>query len=53
MVAAIVGGALIPLLQGRIVDRIGIQHAFFVPVICHGYIAVFGFASRECSRGDR
>src|SRR4029077_18967245 len=35
---AIVGGAIIPLIQGAIADRIGIHHAFFIPVICYLYI---------------
>jgi FHS family L-fucose permease-like MFS transporter len=38
---AIVGGAVIPLLQGLIADRIGIHHAFILPVICYLYIALF------------
>jgi len=40
---AIVGGALIPLLQGFIADHIGIQHAFFLPVLCYCYIAYYGW----------
>ena len=47
MVMAIVGGALLPLLQGKIADQIGIQHAFFIPVLCYCYIALFGFAARN------
>ena len=47
MVMAIVGGALLPLLQGKIADQIGIQHAFFIPVICYLYIAIFGFSARN------
>jgi MFS transporter, FHS family, L-fucose permease len=43
LVAAIVGGALIPELQGILADRIGIQHAFFLPAICYLYIAYFAF----------
>jgi FHS family L-fucose permease-like MFS transporter len=44
MVAAIVGGAIIPLLQGKIADSsIGIHHAFILPVICYIYISAFGF----------
>jgi MFS transporter, FHS family, L-fucose permease len=39
---AIVGGALVPLLQGYFADRIGIQHAFFIPVLCYIYIAFYG-----------
>jgi FHS family L-fucose permease-like MFS transporter len=43
LVAAIVGGAAIPELQGAIADRIGIHHAFFLPVLCYIYIAYFAF----------
>jgi FHS family L-fucose permease-like MFS transporter len=42
LVAAIVGGALIPEVQGLIADRIGIHHAFFVPAICYLYILYYG-----------
>jgi len=38
---AIVGGAIIPLAQGFIADRIGIHHAFMLPVICYLYILLF------------
>ncbi len=38
---AIVGGAIIPLLQGVIADRIGIHHAFVLPILCYLYIALF------------
>jgi MFS transporter, FHS family, L-fucose permease len=41
MIMAIVGGALIPVAQGAIADRIGIHHAFFLPVICYLYILFF------------
>jgi FHS family L-fucose permease-like MFS transporter len=41
MIMAIVGGALIPLAQGAIADKIGIHHAFFLPVICYLYILFF------------
>ncbi|MEI7812111.1 MAG: L-fucose:H+ symporter permease [Ignavibacteria bacterium] len=40
--AAIVGGALLPLLQGFIADNIGIHHAFFLPAICYLFIAYYG-----------
>ena len=39
---AIVGGAIIPLIQGFFADRIGIQHAFFLPVLCYLFIAYYG-----------
>jgi len=38
---AIVGGALIPLIQGAIADSIGIHHAFILPVICYLYIVFY------------
>jgi FHS family L-fucose permease-like MFS transporter len=47
MVMAIVGGAVLPELQGKLADHIGIQHAFFIPVLCYIYIAIFGFAARN------
>jgi len=43
LVAAIVGGAIIPELQGVLADNIGIHHAFILPVLCYAYIAFYGF----------
>jgi len=43
LVMAIVGGAVIPLIQGALADRIGIHHAFILPAICYLYIAYFAF----------
>jgi FHS family L-fucose permease-like MFS transporter len=39
---AIVGGAIIPLLQGVLADRIGIQMAFILPIFCYAFIAFYG-----------
>jgi len=41
LVAAIVGGALVPELQGVLADHIGIHHAFILPVLCYAYIAFY------------
>jgi len=43
LVMAIVGGAVVPLLQGLLADRIGVQHAFVLPLLCYGYVAWYGF----------
>ena len=43
LVAAIVGGAIIPLVQGYFADHIGIHHAFFLAAVCYLYIAFYGF----------
>ena len=47
LVMSILGGALLPLLEGHVADRIGVQHAFFIPVLCYVFIACFGFAARN------
>lgn len=44
LVMMILGGAIIPPLQGKLVDIIGIQNSFFVGTICFLYIAVFAVA---------
>ncbi len=43
LVMGIVGGAIIPIVQGAIADKIGIHHAFLLPLICYLYIAFYGF----------
>ena len=43
MVQAIVGGAIIPVAEGALADRIGIHHAFILPALCYIYIAYYGF----------
>jgi MFS transporter, FHS family, L-fucose permease len=45
MVQAIVGGAILPLAEGHLADRIGVQHAFIIPTVCYVYIAIFGILS--------
>ena len=47
--AAIVGGAILPVVQGVFADRIGIQAAFFVPVLCYCYIAYYGWRGHKIS----
>ncbi|AOT08163.1 sugar MFS transporter [Pseudoalteromonas luteoviolacea] len=39
---AIVGGAIIPILQGLLADNIGLQGSFFLPAACYIFIAYFG-----------
>jgi FHS family L-fucose permease-like MFS transporter len=41
LVAAIVGGAVVPELQGILTDHIGIHHAFVLPVLCYAYIVFY------------
>jgi FHS family L-fucose permease-like MFS transporter len=42
LIMAIVGGAAIPVIQGMIADRIGVHHAFILPLVCYLYVAYYG-----------
>ena len=44
LIAAIVGGAVIPVIQGAIADHIGIHHAFVFPVLCYLVTAYYGLS---------
>jgi FHS family L-fucose permease-like MFS transporter len=39
----IVGGALVPVLQGVVADAIGVQHAFVIAALCYAYVAWYGW----------
>lgn len=43
LIMAIVGGAVMPELQGMLADRIGVHHAFVLPLLCYLYIVFYGF----------
>jgi len=43
LVMAIVGGAVIPVIQGFVADKIGIHHCFILPVLCYAFIVYYGF----------
>jgi len=54
LIAAIVGGAIIPIAEGALADRIGLQPAFALPAICYLYILFYGFVgSRQPLRTSR
>ena len=44
LIMAIVGGAVVPVLQGALADRIGVQHAFILPLACYAFIVHYGFS---------
>jgi MFS transporter, FHS family, L-fucose permease len=44
---AIVGGAILPVIQGVIADRVGIHHAFVLPVICYLYILYYALSGSK------
>jgi FHS family L-fucose permease-like MFS transporter len=49
LIMAIVGGAVIPELQGLLADRIGLHHAFILPAICYLYILFFAIKGQPRS----
>jgi FHS family L-fucose permease-like MFS transporter len=52
MIAAIVGGAIVPLAQGKLADGIGVHHAFVLPAVCYLFIVYYGFfGSKPVQRG--
>ena len=51
LIMAIVGGAVVPLLQGALADRIGVQHAFVLPLTCYAFIVFYGFRGSHVSQG--
>jgi len=50
MMTMVVGGAVIPWLLGAIADRIGIQHAFVLPLLCYLYVAFYGLVGSHVAR---
>jgi FHS family L-fucose permease-like MFS transporter len=45
-----VGGAVIPPVFGLLADKIGIQYAFVVPIICYVFIAYYGLSGYKPMR---
>lgn len=47
LVMMILGGAIIPPIQGKLSDLIGIQESYVVSVVCFGFLAWFAFRVKE------
>jgi MFS transporter, FHS family, L-fucose permease len=50
IMTAVVGGAVVPLLLGAAADKVGIQHALFIPALCYLFIAYYGIWGSKPSR---
>jgi FHS family L-fucose permease-like MFS transporter len=50
IMTAVVGGAVVPYLLGALADKVGIQHAFVIPIICYLFIAYYGLWGSKPSR---
>ncbi|MBF6607701.1 MAG: MFS transporter [Flavobacterium sp.] len=44
LVMMILGGGIIPPIQGKLADIIGIHNSYIIPVLCFCYLAFFGIA---------
>jgi FHS family L-fucose permease-like MFS transporter len=44
---AVVGGAVIPVILGGLVDQFGFRVAAILPIICYLYIAFYGFVGHK------
>jgi FHS family L-fucose permease-like MFS transporter len=50
IMTAVVGGAILPVLLGGLVDHYGFRLAAILPVICYLYIAFYGFVGHKPTR---
>ena len=44
---AIVGGAIVPLIQGAFADYMGVQLSYFLPVLCYIFIVFYGLSGSK------
>ncbi|HUO60129.1 MAG TPA: sugar MFS transporter [Candidatus Acidoferrales bacterium] len=47
IMTAVVGGAIVPVILGGLVDHLGFRMASVLPVICYLYIAFYGFVGHK------
>lgn len=47
LVMMILGGAILPPIQGKLADIIGIQYSFVIGAVCFGYLVIFAFSARR------
>jgi FHS family L-fucose permease-like MFS transporter len=50
LVMAILGGAILPPVQGRIADRWNLQLSYLVPLIAYVYVAFYGWKGHKMGR---
>jgi FHS family L-fucose permease-like MFS transporter len=46
LIMAILGGALVPLIQGGIADHFGVRISFIVPIFCYIYLVFYAWKVR-------
>lgn len=51
LVMAILGGAIMPLVQGALADQIGVHYSFILPLLCYLFILYFGIYCSKNLKG--
>jgi FHS family L-fucose permease-like MFS transporter len=52
LVMAILGGAILPPLQGYLADRWSLQFSYLVPLVAYAYVAFYGWKGHRIGRGN-
>ncbi len=52
LIMMILGGAIIPPLQGWIADQVGIHPSYAIAVLCFAYLAWFAWRTRKLDTGE-
>jgi len=47
LIMMILGGGIIPPIQGKLADVVGIHQSYWIAALCFGYLAFFGFAVKS------
>jgi FHS family L-fucose permease-like MFS transporter len=50
LVMAVLGGALLPPLQGHIADVSGLQISYIIPLIAYAYVGFYGWRGHKIGR---
>jgi FHS family L-fucose permease-like MFS transporter len=50
LVMAILGGAILPPIQGHLADRTSLQFSYLVPLIAYAYVAFYGWKGHQVGR---
>jgi MFS transporter, FHS family, L-fucose permease len=53
LVMAVVGGAILPPIMGKIADHWNRQLAFIVPLVAYAYVAFYGWKGHKIGRADK
>jgi FHS family L-fucose permease-like MFS transporter len=52
LIMMILGGAIIPPVQGKLADVVGIHHSFFIAILCFAYLALFAYLVKGILRNQ-